>query len=319
MSAAWRLAGLDEPAVARLAELVALKVRPGDAILLEGDLGAGKTTLARALIRALLGDAEAEVPSPTFPIVQPYATPRLPVAHFDLYRLSGAAELAEVGFDEAVATGAVIVEWPGRAADAMPADRITIVIAEGSSPDTRDVTLSAEGGAAERLARLKVIARFLAGAVPGGARPDRIGYLQGDASTRSYARVEAGGTSFVLMDAPRMPDGPPVRNGLPYSRIARLAEDVRPFVAIDAALGQAGITVPTLYAGDLEAGPLLLEDPGDLTFARPRRACRRSVCGPQRSIFSSSFGARPCRSCCPCRTDRPTGCRASAGPRSRSS
>jgi aminoglycoside/choline kinase family phosphotransferase len=70
------------------------------------------------------------------------------------------------------------------------------------------------------------------------------------------------------MDAPRMPDGPPVRNGLPYSRIAHLAEDVRPFVAVGRALSDAGLAVPRIDAHDLEAGLLLLEDLGDLTFGR---------------------------------------------------
>jgi N-acetylmuramate 1-kinase len=121
MTSAWHLAGLDMADVERLSELVALKLKAGDAVLLRGDLGAGKTTLARALIRALLADADAEVPSPTFPIVQPYSTPRLDVGHFDLYRIGGPGELVEVGFEEALAGGAAIVEWPDRAEDDMPA------------------------------------------------------------------------------------------------------------------------------------------------------------------------------------------------------
>jgi tRNA threonylcarbamoyl adenosine modification protein YjeE len=78
---------LDEAGSRRLAELLALKIGPGDAVALSGDLGAGKTTLARALIGALLGGSEAEVPSPTFSLHQTYATPRLTVSHFDFYRL----------------------------------------------------------------------------------------------------------------------------------------------------------------------------------------------------------------------------------------
>ena len=107
---------LDEAGVVRLAELIALKIRPGDAIALSGDLGAGKTTLARALIAALLEDAAAEVPSPTFSLRQEYATRRLTVAHFDFYRLGSADEAAELGLDDVLETGAAIVEWPERAA-----------------------------------------------------------------------------------------------------------------------------------------------------------------------------------------------------------
>lgn len=271
MSDVWRRVGLDEARMARLAELIALKLRPGDALLLEGDLGAGKTTFARALIRALLADPDAEVPSPTFPIVQPYLTPRLHIAHFDLYRLSGADELSEIGFDEALTNGAVIVEWPERAAPAMPADKLEIAITEGAAPELRDVVLTAHGSWSPRLERLKLIWDFLDTALPGSRGPDRISYLQGDASTRAYARISAGASS-VLMDAPRMPDGPPVANGLPYSRIAHLAEDVRPFVAIDRALAAVGVTVPTIRAADLDAGLLLLEDLGDFTFGRALEA-----------------------------------------------
>ena len=95
-------------------------------IALSGDLGAGKTTLARALISALLDDASAEVPSPTFSLRQEYATRRLTVAHFDFYRLGSADEAVELGLDEVLETGAVIVEWPERAPGLLPDNRFEI-------------------------------------------------------------------------------------------------------------------------------------------------------------------------------------------------
>ena len=272
MTRVWQRPGLDQAGIERLAELIALKVARGDALLLRGDLGAGKTTFARALVRALLGDPEADVPSPTFPVLQPYITPRLAVAHFDLYRLSGADDLIEVGFDDALGTSAVIVEWPERAEAAMPADRLEIAIAQGVSVDLRDVVITATGGWEGRLARLEQIDTFLAAAQRDGPPPRSIAYLQGDASARAYARIVSAGESRVLMDAPRMPDGPPLANGLPYSRIAHLAEDVRPFVAIGRALAAAGISAPTIHAADLDRGLLLLEDLGDLTFGRALEA-----------------------------------------------
>ncbi len=273
MAGAWRLAGLDEAGLARLAELVALKVQAGDVMALRGDLGAGKTTFARALIRSLLANPDAEVASPTFPIVLPYVTPRVAVAHFDLYRLSGPEDLDEVGFDDALASGLAIVEWPERADTAMPADRLDITleaaagaVVSGTGDALRDVTLVPSGSWTERLARLEAIDAFLTRSL--AAPPQRIAYLQGDASARAYARVLGDRASLVLMDSPRMPDGPPVIGGLPYSRIANLAEDVRPFVAIGQALADVGLSVPEIHAADLDQGLLLLEDLGDLTFGR---------------------------------------------------
>ncbi len=137
---------LDEAGVVRLAELLALKIRSGDVIALSGDLGAGKTTLARALIGAVLRDGSAEVPSPTFSLHQSYVSRRLTIAHFDFYRLSGAHEAAELGFEDAAQDGAVIVEWPERAAALLPETRIEVVLAETSDPDVRRVTLRGLGG-----------------------------------------------------------------------------------------------------------------------------------------------------------------------------
>lgn len=267
--AVWRLERLDEPALGRLGEMLALALRRGDVVRLEGDLGAGKTTLARSIIRALLGDAEAEVPSPTFALQQHYDTPRLALAHLDLYRLGAAAELLELGIEDAIADGAVLVEWPERAGDALPGSGITISLAESDAGARRDVTVTASGPAAARIARLRLIEEFLARALGSDARAaSRVSYLQGDASARAYARVVGPDVSAILMDSPRMPDGPPVRDGLPYSRIAHLAEDVRPFVAIAGLLDGAGLSVPRIRAHDLDRGLLLIEDLGDRVFGR---------------------------------------------------
>jgi len=264
MTMQWTRA-LDEAGVVRLAELLALKLRPGDVIALSGELGAGKTTFARALIGALSGDRDLEVPSPTFSLRQTYATPRLTIAHFDLYRLSNAGEARELGFEEAVEEGAAIVEWPERAAALLPESRFEIRLAETADRNVRQVTVRGLGWAAARVQRVGEVMAFLdAQAAWAGAR---VAYLQGDASTRGYARLYQGDRTALLMDAPRQPDGPPIRDGKSYSQIARLAEDmVRPFVAIGAALRRAGLSAPGVAATDLGKGLVLVEDLGDRLF-----------------------------------------------------
>ncbi|MGV8840072.1 MAG: tRNA (adenosine(37)-N6)-threonylcarbamoyltransferase complex ATPase subunit type 1 TsaE [Bauldia sp.] len=110
----------DEAATAALAARLAPILRRGDVVALSGEIGAGKTTFARALIRALAGDPGLEVPSPTFTLVQPYSETRIPVAHFDLYRLAGGAELDELGLDDALTEGIALVEWPERVGARLP-------------------------------------------------------------------------------------------------------------------------------------------------------------------------------------------------------
>ena len=127
----------DEDATTRLAEDVAAALAPGDTIALSGGLGAGKTTFARALIRALADDPELEVPSPTFTLAQGYTAGPVPVTHFDLYRLGAPEELDELGLEEALAGGAALVEWPERADGMLPAERLDIAIADFDSEKAR--------------------------------------------------------------------------------------------------------------------------------------------------------------------------------------
>lgn len=117
----------DIAATQALAGRIAALARLGDAILLEGELGAGKTELARAFIRAISGDPALEVPSPTFTLVQSYDVPGGLLHHFDLWRLSGPADLSELGWDEA-REGLVLVEWPDRLGDRRPSDALTVAL-----------------------------------------------------------------------------------------------------------------------------------------------------------------------------------------------
>lgn len=110
-------------------------MRPGDVVLLEGDLGAGKSELARALIRARAG-REIEVPSPTFTLLQVYDLPGLEIGHADLYRLGEPGEVLELGLEDCWAGGALLVEWPGRAPGFWPAERLRVRLETVAGGDT---------------------------------------------------------------------------------------------------------------------------------------------------------------------------------------
>jgi tRNA threonylcarbamoyladenosine biosynthesis protein TsaE len=146
----------DEAATTALGQTIAPLLRAGDAVLLDGPLGMGKSTLARGLIRALVG-GEVDVPSPTFTIVQFYETTP-PVAHFDLYRLERPSEAAEIGLDEALDVGVAAIEWPERLGDQPEAwlgpDRLTIRLEEDGAG--RVATVSGAGRWEEAMKEIHV-------------------------------------------------------------------------------------------------------------------------------------------------------------------
>ena len=146
---------VDAEATTALGRAVAPRLAPGEAVLLYGPLGMGKSTLARGLIRALAGEDE-DVPSPTFTLVQFYET-HPPVAHFDLYRLTRPEEAFEIGLDEALDVGAALIEWPERLGDdparALGPDRLTITLSEKGNG--RHATVSGAGAWARKIRELE--------------------------------------------------------------------------------------------------------------------------------------------------------------------
>ncbi len=278
----------DEAATARLAEDIAAVLRPGDLVALSGGLGAGKTTFARALLRALADDPALEVPSPTFPLRIDHALSRIKVAHADLYRVGAVRELDEIGLDEAMGEGALLVEWPELLPPDFSAERLDIRLElEGEG---RRAEIVGSGTWPARLDRTFVIRAFLDAADWNGA--SRIP-IAGDASSRAYEKIagsspplwgrdreggnmKAAATPFpppnppphggraraILMNAPRRSEGPKIYAGRSYDVVAHRAMDVRAFVAIDHALIDAGIRAPEIFSADIDAGLLLLEDLG---------------------------------------------------------
>jgi N-acetylmuramate 1-kinase len=255
----------NETATASLMADLALLIGPGDVITLSGDLGAGKTAAARAMIRYLAGDDTIEVPSPTFTLAQSYDLPAFPLIHADLYRINDAIELEEIGLSPLPEGVLALIEWPERAPDALPADRIDIAFSHrpalGSAARAAEIT--GYGRAATQVARLRALRQFLDGAGYMEARRQR---MAGDASTRSYARLIRDDGVVILMNSPRRPDGPAIYHGKSYSAAVHLAEDVKPFVAIANGLREHGFSAPSIHHTDLDSGFLITEDFGNSGF-----------------------------------------------------
>ena len=119
----------DEAATERLGAALASRLRPRDVVALQGGLGVGKTTLARAILRAASGDPALIVPSPTFTLVEIYDTPAGVFWHFDLYRLEEPEQVFELGWEEARADGMALVEWAERLGTLLPRERLTVTLA----------------------------------------------------------------------------------------------------------------------------------------------------------------------------------------------
>ena len=139
----------NEAALPPLAQKLAAVLTGGDVVFLSGDLGAGKTALARVLIRELTGNPDEEVPSPTFTLVQTYDTKRGTLWHFDLYRLKTPEEIIELGWEEALPSGIILVEWPQRLGYLAPRDRLEVRI-DGCGTGPRTVELIPHGAWKER-------------------------------------------------------------------------------------------------------------------------------------------------------------------------
>ena len=205
----FSLALSNETATAHLMADLALLIGPGDVITLSGDLGAGKTSAARAMIHYLADDA-LEVPSPSFTLAQTYDLPAFPLLHADLYRVNDPAELEEIGLSPLPEGTVALIEWPERAAGALPQDRIDIALSHrpalGSTARAAEIT--GYGKAAAQVERLEALREFL----------DAAGYVEAKRAAHAGRRVDP----FLCAAHPRRWRGDPDE----LSAAARRASDL---------------------------------------------------------------------------------------------
>lgn len=254
--------------VTKLAEALALFLRPGDVLAVAGELGAGKTTLIRALIQAFSDQPVLEVPSPTYTLIQTYNDEsfRFPLLHADFYRLKSAEEIEELGIKDELQRSALLVEWPERAAELLPEIRIEISLQLEN--ETRTAKLTSEDAAlAKRLQRLSTVLDFLE------SSPQKIAkrrFLQGDASPRAYERLTfEDGNTGVLLNAQAQPDRSVGEHRLNYMKITHLAPNdaIAPILAIGSELRARGFTVPGHIHYDIDKSLLIQEDLGSAFIA----------------------------------------------------
>ena len=209
--------------------------------------------------------------------------------HADFYRLRGAEELTQLGWEETIEGAVTLVEWPERAASALPADRLDISFwfDPARGPDFRRAELRARGAMAGRFHRARAIEMLLGGA--GWAEARRVP-LHGDASIRAYERLtRETARRAILMISPPRPPGPALRFGKTYPEIARLSPDIRAFIAIDEGLSDLGFSTPRIFAYSVSDGLALLEDFGDETMAEG------GAPNPSRYAEATALIARPAR------------------------
>ncbi|ABM45466.1 tRNA threonylcarbamoyl adenosine modification protein YjeE [Bartonella bacilliformis str. Heidi Mejia] len=245
----------NEEATKLFAQDLALALKPGDLVTLQGDLGAGKSTLARAIIHTLANDDNLEVPSPTFTLVQNYKLPQFEVIHADLYRLSMAEEIDELGLHEAREQSILLIEWPEKGADSL--GPTTFAISLQHQDCGRHITITAATHDIERLQQSLAIRTFLT--THGRGHVHRR-FLASDASARSYELLHSDHHQEIFMNASIMQMAQ--KTDPAFAEKMHLATDIRQFVGINQIILENGFSAPHIFVEDLEKGFLILEDLG---------------------------------------------------------
>lgn len=249
----------------KFAEMLALWAKPGKIITLQGELGSGKSTFARAFIKALAKPGDIfDVPSPSFSLVQLYDNTRVPVAHIDLYRLNTSQQVEDLGLGELIAQHVLLIEWPERMAHALASS--TLILIFSGSGEIREIEMKAKGSWVGAIDRNETIKSFLNLHNYGNA--ERV-FFEGDASSRRYEKLHQDGKQVLLMDMPQRPDGPSVKNGQPYSQIAHLAENIKSVICVNGFLNVlGGYSTPKTFGFDYSNGLAVIEDLGNNVFGK---------------------------------------------------
>ncbi|WP_332065255.1 tRNA (adenosine(37)-N6)-threonylcarbamoyltransferase complex ATPase subunit type 1 TsaE [Bartonella sp. CB189] len=245
----------NERATTLFAQDLALALKPGDLVTLQGDIGTGKSTFARAIIRALANDDTMDIPSPTFTLAQSYQLPQFEIIHTDLYRLSTAEEIDELGLHEAREQNILLVEWPEKSAGLLGS--VTFAITLEYEGFGRHVTLTSTEYSLKRLQRSFEIRTFL---TTHGRHNVHRHFLAGDASERTYELLDNGHHQEILMNAPTMQMKQ--HSDISDTTMAHLAKDIRQFVGINQLILDNGFSAPRIFVKDFEKGLLILEDLG---------------------------------------------------------
>ncbi|WP_455474167.1 tRNA (adenosine(37)-N6)-threonylcarbamoyltransferase complex ATPase subunit type 1 TsaE [Bartonella sp. B30(2025)] len=247
----------NEEATKLFAQDLALALKPGDLVTLQGDLGTGKSTIARTLIRTLANDNTLDVPSPTFTLAQNYQLPQFEIIHADFYRLSMEEEIDELGLHEAREQNILLVEWPEKSANLLGPVTFAITLQYEDKSFGRRVNLTSAEHSIERLQRSFAIRTFLTTHKRGHVHRR---LLACDASARKYEILDDGHHQEVLMDAQTMEMAQKIDPS--YATMTHLAKDIRQFVGISKLILENGFSAPHIFVEDLEKGLLILEDLG---------------------------------------------------------